>query len=51
MAGYYPRDEERAGYAAVRETQALNASYERFLRTGVLIICFLRNHLLDNTVS
>uniref|UniRef100_A0ACD6A9U7 Uncharacterized protein n=1 Tax=Avena sativa TaxID=4498 RepID=A0ACD6A9U7_AVESA len=34
MAGYYPREEERAGYAAVRETQALNASYERFLRTG-----------------
>nr|XP_051197911.1 nuclear speckle RNA-binding protein A-like isoform X2 [Lolium perenne]XP_051197912.1 nuclear speckle RNA-binding protein A-like isoform X3 [Lolium perenne] len=34
MAGYYPREEDRAGYAAVRETQALNASYERFLRTG-----------------
>lgn len=34
MASYYPRDEERPGYAAVRDTQALNASYERFLRTG-----------------
>ncbi|KQK19651.1 nuclear speckle RNA-binding protein A [Brachypodium distachyon] len=40
MAGYYPRDEERAGYAAAaaaaaaRDTQALNASYERYLRTG-----------------
>ncbi|XBI06501.1 hypothetical protein VPH35_134509 [Triticum aestivum] len=34
MAGYYPRDEERPGYAVVRDTQALNASYERFLRTG-----------------
>ncbi|CAM0912530.1 unnamed protein product [Alopecurus aequalis] len=34
MAGYHPRDEERAGYAAARDTQALNASYERFLRTG-----------------
>lgn len=40
MAGYYPRDEERPGYAAVRDTQALNASYERFLRTGVYIILF-----------
>uniref|UniRef100_A0A453QHR4 Uncharacterized protein n=1 Tax=Aegilops tauschii subsp. strangulata TaxID=200361 RepID=A0A453QHR4_AEGTS len=40
MAGYYPRDEERPGYAVVRDTQALNASYERFLRTGVYIILF-----------
>ncbi|CAL5050579.1 unnamed protein product [Urochloa decumbens] len=34
MTGYYPRDEERAGYRAARDTEALNASYERFLRTG-----------------
>ncbi|KAF0902389.1 hypothetical protein E2562_016228 [Oryza meyeriana var. granulata] len=34
MAGYYSRDEERAGYRPVRDTEALNASYERFLRTG-----------------
>ncbi|AQL02437.1 Nuclear speckle RNA-binding protein A [Zea mays] len=33
-AGYYPRDEERAGYRAARDTESLNASYERFLRTG-----------------
>ena len=44
MAGYYPRDEDRAGYAAVRDTQALNASYERFLRIGVLIISLLCIH-------
>ncbi|KAL5224317.1 hypothetical protein ABZP36_010956 [Zizania latifolia] len=34
MAGYYPRDEERAGYRAVKDSGALNASYEHFLRTG-----------------
>jgi hypothetical protein len=51
MAGYYPREEDRAGYAAVRETQALNASYERFLRTGVLIFIFLHNDLLNTTLS
>ncbi|KAK3128217.1 hypothetical protein QOZ80_6BG0458560 [Eleusine coracana subsp. coracana] len=34
MTGYYPHDEERAGYRAARDTEALNASYERFLRTG-----------------
>lgn len=44
MAGYYPRDEERAGYRAARDTEALNASYERFLRTGVSIIRLLHNH-------
>ncbi|KAF8662222.1 hypothetical protein HU200_056423 [Digitaria exilis] len=37
MTGYYPRDEERAGYRPARDTEALNASYERFLRTGVSI--------------
>lgn len=35
MAGYYSRDEERPGYRPARDTEALNASYERFLRTGV----------------
>ncbi|BAS95935.1 RNA-binding protein 1 [Oryza sativa Japonica Group] len=34
MAGYYSRDEERPGYRPARDTEALNASYERFLRTG-----------------
>ncbi|TVT98093.1 hypothetical protein EJB05_46576 [Eragrostis curvula] len=34
MTGYYPRDEERAAYRAARDSEALNASYERFLRTG-----------------
>lgn len=51
MAGYYPRDEERPGYAAVRDTQALSASYERFLRSGVYIIFFLHNHFLNYTLS
>lgn len=45
MTGYYPRDEERAGYRAARDTEALNASYERFLRTGVLVVSFLYSHL------
>jgi hypothetical protein len=45
MTGYYPRDEERAGYRAARDTEALNASYERFLRTGVSVVVFLHNHL------
>uniref|UniRef100_A0A0D9WL98 RRM domain-containing protein n=1 Tax=Leersia perrieri TaxID=77586 RepID=A0A0D9WL98_9ORYZ len=34
MAGYYSRDDERAGFRAARDNEALNASYERFLRTG-----------------
>jgi hypothetical protein len=34
MNGYYPGDEERAGYRAARENNALTASYEHFLRTG-----------------
>jgi hypothetical protein len=48
-AGYYPRDEERAGYRAARDTESLNASYERFLRTGVSTIGLLHN-CLSNTV-
>lgn len=47
MTGYYPRDEERAGYRPARDTEALNASYERFLRTGVSIVVLLHNHVSD----
>jgi hypothetical protein len=45
MNGYYPGDEETAGYHAARENNALAASYEHFLRTGVPIVSFLYSHL------
>jgi len=50
MTGYYPRDEERPGYRAARDTESLNASYERFLRAGVSIVVSLHFHL-SNTKS
>lgn len=46
MTGYYQRDEERAGYRAARDTEALTASYERFLRTGVSPVGLLHYRLL-----
>jgi hypothetical protein len=35
MTGYYPREPDRAGYHALRENEALGASYGRYLRNGV----------------
>nr|CAD1821393.1 unnamed protein product [Ananas comosus var. bracteatus] len=35
IAGYYPRDEGRAGYRAVKDTEAIGASYDRYLRDGM----------------
>lgn len=38
VPGYYPREEERTGYRVVRDTDTLGASYDRYLRNGVLIV-------------
>ncbi|XP_072968956.1 RNA-binding protein 1 [Typha angustifolia] len=35
IPGYYPRDEERTAYRAVRDTEAIGASYDRYLRNGM----------------
>ncbi|XP_020112778.1 RNA-binding protein 1-like isoform X1 [Ananas comosus] len=35
VPGYYPREEERAGYRVVRDTDTLGASYDRYLRNGM----------------
>lgn len=34
MPNYYPRDEERAGIRVIRDTDSINASYDRYLRSG-----------------
>lgn len=41
IAGYYPRDEGRAGYRAVKDAEAIGASYDRYLRDGVIIVSLL----------
>ncbi|XP_008803056.1 RNA-binding protein 1-like isoform X1 [Phoenix dactylifera] len=35
MLGYYSRDEERTGHRAIRDTESIAASYDRYLRNGV----------------
>uniref|UniRef100_A0A0D9XAH7 RRM domain-containing protein n=1 Tax=Leersia perrieri TaxID=77586 RepID=A0A0D9XAH7_9ORYZ len=35
MTGYYPRETDRAGYHALRENEAIGASYDRYLRNGM----------------
>ena len=37
MPGYYLRDDERAPHRAIRDTESINASYDRYLRSGVLL--------------
>ncbi|KAK9122228.1 hypothetical protein Syun_019845 [Stephania yunnanensis] len=34
LSGYYPREDERSGHRLVRDTEAIGASYERYLRSG-----------------
>ncbi|KAL5231813.1 hypothetical protein ABZP36_030589 [Zizania latifolia] len=35
MTGYYPRENDRAGYHSLRENEAIGASYDRYLRNGM----------------
>jgi len=35
MMVYYPRDEERTAHRSIRDTETINASYDRYLRNGV----------------
>lgn len=35
IANYYARDEERAGLRVIRDTDSINASYDRYLRSAV----------------
>ncbi|XP_020598732.1 RNA-binding protein 1-like [Phalaenopsis equestris] len=35
MLGYYPREEERTTHHAVKDTEAINASYDRYLQNGI----------------
>lgn len=37
MPGYYLREDERVPHRAVRDTESINASYDRYLRSGVLL--------------
>lgn len=34
FSSFYPRDEERGGYRAIRDAESLGASYDRYLRNG-----------------
>ena len=34
---YVPRDEERIGQTVIRDTESISASYDRYLRNGVMI--------------
>lgn len=33
--GYHPREEERVTQRSLQDTESIEASYERYLRTGV----------------
>ncbi|WOL19155.1 RNA-binding protein 1-like [Canna indica] len=35
ILGYYPRDDERTGHRVIRDTEAIGASYDRYLRNGI----------------
>ncbi|KAL8519543.1 hypothetical protein ACS0TY_010468 [Phlomoides rotata] len=34
LPSYYPRDDDRAGVRVIRDTDSINASYDRYLRSG-----------------
>ncbi|XP_008790541.1 RNA-binding protein 1 isoform X2 [Phoenix dactylifera] len=34
--GYYPREEGRAGHRVIRDTESISASYDRYLRDGIV---------------
>lgn len=34
--GYLPREEERVGQQVIRDTESISASYDRYLRNGVI---------------
>lgn len=34
MPGYYPREDEREAHRTIRDTESINASYDRYLRSG-----------------
>lgn len=38
MANYYPRDDDRGGIQVIRDTESLEASYERYLHSAVLVV-------------
>lgn len=38
MPSYYPREEERSGLRVIRDTDSINASYDRYLRSGVFTL-------------
>lgn len=42
MSGYYGRDEERAGLRVIRDTDTMNATYDRYLRS---VVCSLNPRL------
>lgn len=48
LASYYPHDADRGRLQVVRDTESLDASYERYLRNAVLIIIFM---LLNDQLS
>ncbi|CAL9126324.1 unnamed protein product [Musa textilis] len=35
MLGYYTHDEERTGFRVIRDTETVEASYDRYLRNGI----------------
>jgi hypothetical protein len=38
LASYVPHDDDRGRLQVIRDTETLDASYERYLRSAVLII-------------
>jgi len=38
LANYFPHDDDRGRLQVIRDTESLDASYERYLRNAVLII-------------
>lgn len=54
LANYLSRDDDRGGLQVIRDTESLEASYERYLHSAVLLVpiidhsCMVKNRCLDN---
>lgn len=50
MPGYYPHDDDRGGLRVIRDTESLDASYERYLRSAVLVIFYFLKLLIKYSI-
>lgn len=39
LTNYYAREDERRGHHVIRDTDSINASYDRYLQGGVITLC------------